>query len=353
MTPAAMAPGGARNRIYYYDLLRIVSFFLVTLYHMLVQLALCGICPMDRVAPWFQNGNMHIATLAVALFFMLSGAGLTVSAQSGLSPGKYYKSRFLRLMVPFYLAVLLACGFKLVTAGRLPDVFYAGAPAWRLVFTLLGVDGWLSLYGVQTFYVGIGEWFLGELIVLTAVFPLLRWARDRFPKLFFAACTGVYLYMVHRYSTDPNLFVKIAVKGYDFVVGMYFAKYCRRIPGWCAALAAVAAACLMFAGLPFEVNPAIRALLLSASVFAAFSGLEPLLQRRKPSLLQRAQIYSYPLFLVHHRVIYAMTSRFAPYYSGTVSIVMLFAAEFLVTAALAVGVKRLSDRAIGLANGRR
>lgn len=352
MTPAAMAPGGARNRIYYYDLLRIVSFFLVTLYHMLVQLALCGICPMDRVAPWFQNGNMHIATLAVALFFMLSGAGLTVSAQSGLSPGKYYKSRFLRLMVPFYLAVLLACGFKLVTAGRLPDVFYAGVPAWRLVFTLLGVDGWLSLYGVQTFYVGIGEWFLGELIVLTAVFPLLRWARDRFPKLFFAACTGVYLCVAFHYRSTVQMHEHILLKGYEFVLGMYLATYCRRFPKPCVAAAVLVTALFVF-GQALPLNYAVKITLSAVAVFAVFSRVEPLLQTRALRWLTVAQAFTYPMYLLHHRVIYTMTSRFAPYYSGTVSIVMLFAAEFLVTAALAVGVKRLSDRAIGLANGRR
>lgn len=343
MTRAAELPEGAQmKRVKYYDLLRIISFFLVTFFHMLSQLALCGICPMERVAPFFQNGNAHIATLAVALFFMLSGAGLTLSARSGLSLGKYYKGRFLRLMIPFYLAVLLTCGVRLAATGRLPEVFYAGLPAWHFGFTVAGMDGWMSLYGVGTFYVGIGEWFLGELVVLTALFPLMRLAQERFPRTFFAACTGLYLWVAFHYRSAVQMHEHILLKGYEFVLGMYFAKYCRRFPGPCVVAAVLVTALFAF-GPALPLNYALKITLLAAAVFVAFSGLEPLLQGRNLAFLVKLQAYTYPLFLVHHKVIYAMTSRFAPYYRGLLSIILLFIAELAATFVLAAGIKWLSN----------
>ena len=342
-----------RQRIKYYDVLRILSFLLVILYHMLVQLHLDNICSLESVARYFQNFNMHIATLAVALFFMLSGAGLTLSAEKGLSLKRYFKGRFLRLLIPFYLALLLHYGYTLATTGRLPDVFYAGIPTWRYIFTLLGLDGWLAMHGHPTFSVGIGEWFLGGLIVLTCAFPLLRFCMNRWPKAFFAACTGLYVYIIYNYTSPVEMHMHLLIKGYEFVLGMYFAKYFRAFPvRW--QLAAVPVAVFYFTSkTPLNLNYALKITLCAVSVFVAVSALEPVLQKRKLTFLAKAQKYSYPLFLIHHQVIYRMTPRFGPYYTGRRSVALFFALELAAMAALAVALTFASDGVVRLLDGRR
>ena len=341
------------KRIKYYDLLRLLSFLMVIWYHMLVQLSLDGICPEAGVASLYQNGNMHVATLAVALFFMLSGAGLTVSAEKGFSLKKYYAGRFRRLLVPFYLTVLILYVLAFAVHHRPPVVFTRGTPAWRYIFTVLGVDEWVSMHGTSTFSVGIGEWFLGALVILTVLFPLFRFCMARRPVLFFAACLGIYLYVVFagRFSVAPHM--NLLLKGFEFVLGMYFGRYCRRFPK-AVRIAAVPAALLLCTGLvALPVPAALKITLAAAAVFAAVSALEPLLQKRNTAWLEKAASYSYPVFLVHHQVIFRMTPGFAPYYSGALSVAVFFLVELAVMLILGFLLKILSDRVLRLTEKKR
>lgn len=56
------------KRIKYYDLLRVVCFCFIIFYHMMVQLTINGIYPNEKISTFYSNVNMHIATLAVAVF---------------------------------------------------------------------------------------------------------------------------------------------------------------------------------------------------------------------------------------------------------------------------------------------
>ena len=95
------------KRIRYFDLLRCTCFCFIIFYHLLFQLYLSGICPVERLNPLFSNSNMHLATLGVAVFFMLSGASLSYTAKENFSLAKYYKKRFLRILIPFYILYIV------------------------------------------------------------------------------------------------------------------------------------------------------------------------------------------------------------------------------------------------------
>ncbi len=98
------------KRIRYFDLLRCTCFCFIIFYHLLFQLYLSGICPVERLNPLFSNSNMHLATLGVAVFFMLSGASLSYTAKENFSLAKYYKKRFLRILIPFiYFTLFISC----------------------------------------------------------------------------------------------------------------------------------------------------------------------------------------------------------------------------------------------------
>ena len=60
-----------KQRIRYFDLLRVVSFLSIIYYHMIVQMHLDGYWDVYFVVPLFANKNMHVATLAVAVFLLL------------------------------------------------------------------------------------------------------------------------------------------------------------------------------------------------------------------------------------------------------------------------------------------
>ena len=138
------------KRIHYFDLLRCTCFCFIIFYHLLFQLYLSGICPVERLNPLFSNSNMHLATLGVAVFFMLSGASLSYTAKENFSLAKYYKKRFLRILIPFYILYIVYFLFLLFQSHSVHNIFPEGIPAWRIVFTFLGMDSWVSMHGIST-----------------------------------------------------------------------------------------------------------------------------------------------------------------------------------------------------------
>ena len=337
------APDLSPQRVHYYDLLRLISFALIVWYHMLIQLQIGGICGPEKVTPLFMSPNMHVATLAVALFFMLSGAGLSVSAEKKFSLGSYYRKRFLRLLVPFYVAVLLYYVFTLVVHGTMPSPFRQGTPAWRYIFTLLGMDEWLSMHGYPTFSCSIGEWFLGALIILTVLFPLFRYLMNRWPKAFFTACTCVYVYVSYNYTSGVAMHMSLPLKGYEFILGMYLAKYFRRFPDPLKIAAVPLTVFFFFSTSVLNLNNALKITLSAVALFISVSALEPYLGKSRFRILEKISPCLYHWYLIHHVVIYFMTPRFAPYYGGKISVAVFFAIECLIMAVVTVPVKFLSD----------
>ena len=162
------------KRIKYFDLLRIVCFSFIIFYHMMVQLQINGIYPSEKVSPYFSNANMHIATLAVAVFFMLSGAGLAYTTKENFELKKFYQKRFIRLLIPFYIVIVIYAIVLAIIDPYFKVNHLVGVPKWRIIFTVLGIDEWVSMHNIATFSLGIGEWFLGALIILYVLFPVFR-----------------------------------------------------------------------------------------------------------------------------------------------------------------------------------
>jgi hypothetical protein len=62
------------------------------------------------------------------------------------------------------------------------------------------MDSWVSMHGISTFSLTIGEWFLGCLILLYLIFPLLRFFMIKSEKFFFIIATGIYLIVLFHYD---------------------------------------------------------------------------------------------------------------------------------------------------------
>ena len=70
---------------------------------MISQLYFSGLFTLDKVLPFYENDNMNIAMLGVAVFFILSGAGLAYSTGENFDIRRFYKKRFIRILIPFYI----------------------------------------------------------------------------------------------------------------------------------------------------------------------------------------------------------------------------------------------------------
>ena len=154
------------------DVLRLLAALVIVSYHYGVEMAF--LAPQSTAGPGFA-ALAALTGLAVNVFFLLSGASLAL----GYGPQvpapdwrRYACGRVLAIYPMYWLGFGALFLYGEVLHGNNPDV-----PRWRVVFSLLGLDGYLSQFTV-TFY-KIGEWFLGVLLLCYLLFPALVWVLRR------------------------------------------------------------------------------------------------------------------------------------------------------------------------------
>lgn len=155
ITPAHYRPG--------LDVLRLAALLPVLCYHFCAEAATLGLPIPPRLlgvamASWVEVG--------LAWFFLLSGAALCLQWQRRFSLRPYLVGRAAATYPPFWLGFAVLFVYGEVLHGNNP-----GIPRWRLIFSVVGLDGYLTPATV-TFY-KIGEWFLGVILILYLLFPLL------------------------------------------------------------------------------------------------------------------------------------------------------------------------------------
>lgn len=164
----------------------------------------------------YANGN--VGSFLVTIFFAVSGALLHYHYADHPSLSGYYIKRWRGIYPMFYLGYLYFLVIK-TCDNRTP--FYRGG-AWRYVFTLLGMDGYLEPR-VSTYYI-IGEWFLGAIIILYLLYPAVLWI---FKKSKMAAYVGTVLLYAAFYGktiTSANAFWTVSSCLLSFVFGIAFMK---------------------------------------------------------------------------------------------------------------------------------
>ncbi len=289
------------KRFRYFDILRAASCCLIVYYH--IGTGIRDWLP-DRMPalPQLIGANLHVAELAVTIFFMLSGAGLALSVRGKTMQrvSDFYLRRFRRLMLPFYLTY--AAFFLIRLFWHLADhspLFPAGIPAWYFLFTLLGMDGLLTYYGIPTFYLGVGEWFLGCLILLYLLFPLLHRLMSRHPKLFGLGIAAIFAVSCMLFP-DVNAF---PFRLSEFAAGMIIGAYCPLFPRRTLLLSVPALLFLVFWPELLPGHWALKNFIAVLAFWSAASAAEPWLSRFRMSWLAMISGFSYEVFLVHHAVI--------------------------------------------------
>lgn len=171
-------------RRYGYDVLRIVCALTICVYHYECTMAkvMGGSVsePVSRLLRDVLGIGLDAGSIAVCLFFMLSGvlACETTRSKEKFSVVGYVKHRAMRLLPPLWLSWLIIAVWYAARGS-----FHFQVPAWRFVFTVLGLDGYVS-YGLNlggTFYY-CGEWFYGAIVLVTLLWPLARFVLRKYGR---------------------------------------------------------------------------------------------------------------------------------------------------------------------------
>ena len=275
------------------DLCKCLSALLILLYHFGVERLTAGFSsPSFAAAPQFARW----IEIACDLFFLTSGFSLWLGWGEGGKLSAYAKKRALAIYPMFWMGF-----FALFFYGEILHGNNRGIPRWRLLFSVLGLDGYLSQWTL-TFY-KIGEWFLGCLILLYGVFPLLAWLmhRPRGRRLLAAVCVCLWAFWPLACPAGWNARHTMLGSLPVFCAGMALARGWNNKTvqtwGWLGAdLGIWALVLLLWQGSAAPWLGPVTSVLL-------FSGLLWLGQRlpaKAGAGLHRLAGESYGIFLVHH-----------------------------------------------------
>lgn len=174
-----------------------------------------------------------LGRLGVSLFFMISGALAYVSLNR-YTLREYYVKRACSVLIPYNI-VYFAAGLTLLSLGvyfhypenPLGQLFKGERSALSLLLPMAGIDHYLhGVWGMKTAYL-TGEWFIGCIVLLYAVAPLIFRATVRAP--FFALSAAVALSVLCYDSARVNPYWSAPVRISDFTAGMLFMQF----QSWC------------------------------------------------------------------------------------------------------------------------
>lgn len=324
-----------RPRLFYLDLVRALATFLIVLTHFNNPFLTDG-----RYLLTNQPFGLYVGDLGVSLFLIISGAALAYTYRRLIDLRSFYWKRFKGIYPMFWIAWLLGTIYFFIVQGGVP---LNAAPARSMIWTVLGIDGWVGMFGVQTAYL-LGEWFLGFIILFYLVFPGLLFLVERFPKSTAAGLIMVFaltwVIMRDLFPTIPGSII-LTMRLPELAFGMYLVCYIKRVSPYAVAGAAVVLALNGFfpTVLPKDVATAVVgiAAFLILVVLARYVAIGPV-----RVLIEWVAKYSYAIFLVHHVVIMRLfmmldTSAFLP-----IQFAMMFLASLVIIALLAVALEALT-----------
>lgn len=115
----------------------------------------------------YLTANSSLGYMLVTSFFCISGVVLYYNYPKIKSIRTFYYKRWKSIFPSFYVCFTY---FFLRTAVHFHRLFYKGD--WSKIFiTIIGFDGFLS-YKINTYYL-VGEWFLGAIIILYILYPII------------------------------------------------------------------------------------------------------------------------------------------------------------------------------------
>lgn len=255
---------------------------------------------------YFLNG--HWGNSVVQTFLVVSGFLLHYHYSDDLKLKTYAVKRWRGLFPMFYIAYLYFMYGKVLDSR---SFFYYGNP-WAYILTLLGMDGYV-MARLPAYYI-IGEWFLGAIIIMYILYPLLRKGFNRNPLLAFGAVLALYLVFYDKPITNAHGLWTVSSCLVSFTFGMLACRYRSVITGKWGVLTALG----VFAALQVVTMPAgsqnLTEHFMGAALFILLMAIGQAVMNFRPAaaLFRTLGNLSYPIYLVHNQIIPRVTGSWLP-----------------------------------------
>jgi peptidoglycan/LPS O-acetylase OafA/YrhL len=320
------------QRLFFLDWIRAISTVLIVLTHYNNPYLVSN--PIFVNAPF----GIYIGSLGVSQFLIISGAALMYSHQDeeSLNLKNFFWKRFKSLYPMFWIAFIIANSILFLKNGA---HIYAQSPKWSIVFSFLGIDGYLANAGLPTFYT-LGEWFLGFIVIFYVFFPFLMYCVKKYPVItaVVSIClyVGTLLYSGTFFALPKDLLITTRLP--ELLFGMYFMRYIKKVP---ATVGICAIAFLALQQFTSFLTDDVAVTLVGIAMFLLLVWVADFFDRQ-PVRVVIASIskYSYAIFLVHHQVISQVFSAVFP--TSRSGQYLLFFVDCLIIVSLSVLLVRLN-----------
>lgn len=289
-----------KKKIFYLDFIRVISMLIIVTYHFFVHFAENNITGTKI----FSNDKWGL--IGVTLFFMISGASLMYNYEKNMDLKRYAKKRFLGIYPMFWIAYLLV--FIYIFYGCKKIIW--NLPIYKLGISLFAMDGYLSPY-TETFYL-IGEWFLGCIVFIYILFPILMKLVNKYPKIVLGISTILNFSLLVFYKNGIMPINKnLIVCTYSFILGMYIIKYINKFKLW-QIIPTLMVSVILYCVPTNDMN--MRVLVgnvIGYNLFVVLAYIGQSISNIKiQKLFEIISKYSYAIFLVHHYIIMKIESTF-------------------------------------------
>lgn len=296
-----------KQRKLYIDLIRVIAVISVLVCHYTRGLESVGVGYQNKILP-DTVFDVYLGSYGVSLFFIVSGASLMLVYGNHIKIKDYFKKRFLGIYPMFWIAYTIAF-LLLFYMNKTID---HSIPKSRILLTIVGMDGYLNWFAAS-FYI-LGEWFLGCIIILYCLFPLIRKAIISKPVITGIVITLVYvivsIFFSSRMPTECFFILRIP----EFALGMYYVRYIKQTNLGTAIFSLVIL--IVFAILDFSaVKPIYNTTIVGMASFFVISYISKYLEyyyiRKICSTVGK---YAFAVFLTHHVIIGIYLSHFKGVY---------------------------------------
>lgn len=173
--------------------------------------------------------------LGVSLFFAISGYLAAISLQRLDSLIQFYVTKFLRIVIPWFVSYWVLT-FVIMCIGFINPVYMVDVPFYKVIFQNGSlVNAALFMVPYETYvatkfynfeYLFIGEWFLGTLVIMYIIAPLIKKGLSKSAVTTFigviAISIGSYLLLYHLGDYVWWLWI---TRLPEFVLGMILYQY--------------------------------------------------------------------------------------------------------------------------------
>lgn len=302
-----------QNRVVGFDLIRLVACFFVVLVHFNAEVSAYqngAFLYPNSILPGFLLGNrIYLGDLGVMLFFMLSGAALTMTHRAGESPVKFYSRRALNIFPPFWIAFFIATAVDFFMNHGLPT-----ASPWNLTFSFAGLDGYLSCLNLIPWeYYKVGDWFLGCIVLIYLVFPLVYPLLNKHPGIMSVFTAGLFaagLLCIQWQIPALNGSISILLCLAEMMLGMLYYRFSLH-QRTSVSLLVTASAFLLAIILRNQISTTILTLAAACFLFTLLMAASGFIKSPTVGkMLQSLSVQTYSVFLIHHWLITKLVKGF-------------------------------------------